>query len=156
MSHRRIEIRASPALAMGLSVTHLGAAAAIWCAPLPVWLKAGLTLAIGAALGWSLYSRAALRAAASIVALEITAAGRLSVVTRGGIWHACELLGTTYVAPGLTIVNVKPAGRRLARHVVLVPDNMDGGEFRRLRAWLRWAARTPSHDAWPPENGGSM
>jgi len=156
MNLRRIEIKASPTLACGLCLAHLGAAAAIWCSALPLWLKAGLTVAIGAGLGWSLYSRAALLTPESVVALEITASRGLSALTRGGIWHAGELLGTSYVASRLTIVNVRLEGRRLARHVVLVPDNVDARDFRRLRTWLRWAARPASQDAAEAGNDASI
>jgi hypothetical protein len=141
MNPGRIEIKTSATLAIGLCLAHLGAAAAICSAALPLQVKGGLAFAIGASLGWSLFSRAALRAAESVVALEITAAGRLSLLTRRGTWHACELLGTSYVSPRLTILNLRREGRRLARHVVLVPGNVGAPDFRRLRTWLRWAPR---------------
>jgi len=123
-------------------VVHLAAAVALWLAALPLWLKAASSLAIAGSLAWPLLSRAALRGADAIVALEVTESGRLSFLTRRGEWRACELLGSTYVSPRLTILNLKPEGGRLARSVVLVPDNVDAGEFRRLRAWLRWGTRT--------------
>jgi toxin CptA len=94
-----------------------------------------------------LFSRARLRAAESVVGLEITAEGRLSLLTRGGTWRACELLDTSYVSPQLTILNLRLAGRRLARHVVLLPDNVDARDFRRLRTWLNWAPRPASQGA---------
>ena|SRR5688572_8711303 len=136
---QHIEIKPSTGLAIALCVAHLGAAAAIWCAALPLWVKGGLIVAIAAALGWFVFAWAMLRSAESVVALEITAAGRLSFLTRRGMWHACELLGTSYVSPRLTILNLKPEDRRLVRHVVLVPDNVAARDFRRLRTWLRWA-----------------
>jgi toxin CptA len=146
MPFQRIEIRPSNALTAALCLAHPGAVAAIWCAGLPPWLKGALTVGIGVGLVWSLLSQARLRAAESVVGLEITAEGRLSLLTRGGTWRTCELLGTSYVSPQLTILNLRPAGRRLARHVVLVPDNVDARDFRRVRTWLRWAARSrPQH-----------
>jgi toxin CptA len=141
MPCQRIEIRPSARLATFLSLAHLGAAVAIWCAALPVWAKAASTIAIAAGLGWSLFSRAALRAGASIVAVEITTEGRVSIGTRRGTWHACEPLGTSYVSPALTIVNLEVEGFSLPRHVVLVPGNVNARDFRRLRTWLRWARR---------------
>jgi toxin CptA len=74
------------------------------------------------------------------VALEVTEAGRISFRTRHGEWRECELLPSSYVSPRLTILNLKPEGGRV-RHVVLVPDNVDARDFRRLRTWLRWAAQ---------------
>jgi hypothetical protein len=141
MAPQRIEIKPSAGLAISLCLAHLGAGAAIWCAALPLPVRGGLMVAIAAALGWSLFARAMLRSAESIVALEITTTGRLSFLTRRGKWHACELLGTSYVSPRLTILNLKPDDRRLVRHVVVVPDNAEAGDFRRLRTWLRWTCR---------------
>jgi toxin CptA len=141
MAQLRITIRSSAMLALGLCAVHLGAAVAIWLAAVPLWLKMGLSLGIAASLGRPLASQAALRAAEAIVALEITERGRLSFLTRRGRWRACELLGSTYVSPWLTILNLKPEGGRLVRHVVLVPDNVDARDFRRLRTWLRWGGR---------------
>jgi toxin CptA len=141
MAHLRITIRSSTLLALGLCAAHFGAAAAIWLAAVPLWVKMGLSLGIAASLPWPLASQAALRAAEAIVALEITERGRLSFLTRGGKWRACELLGSTYVSPWLTILNLKPEGGRLVRHVVLVTDNVDARDFRRLRVWLRWGDR---------------
>ena len=142
MVFQRIEIKPSPRLAIALCLAHLGAAAAIGCAAVPLWVKGGLFVAIAAALGWFLFARVMLRSAESVVALEITAAGRLSFLTRRGSWHACELLGTSYVSPRLTILNLKAEDRRLMHHVVLVPDSVAARDFRRLRTWLRWAHRT--------------
>jgi toxin CptA len=144
MPYQRIEIKPSLRLTVALCLAHTGAAGAIWVAALPLWLRCGLIVAIAAGLGWSLFARAALRSAESMVALEITATGRISFQTRRGAWHACELLGTSYVSARLTILNLQPAGRRLVRHIVLVPDNVDARDFKRLRTWLRWAPRPES------------
>ena len=136
---QHIEIKASGMLALALCVVHGAAAAVIWLAPVPLWLKAAIALAIAASLVHALSRNAALHAEGSIVALEITEAGRLSVRTRAGEWQACELLGSSYVSPSLTILNLESPGARV-RHVVLVPDNVAAQDFRRLRTWLRWAA----------------
>jgi toxin CptA len=141
MTYLRITIRSSTMLALGLCAAHLGAGVAVWLAAVPLWLKMGLSLGIVASLGWPLASQAALRAAEAIVAVEITESGRLAFLTRRGKWRGCELLGSTYVSPWLTILNLKPEGGRFVRHVVLVPDNVDARDFRRLRTWLRWGGR---------------
>ena len=75
------------------------------------------------------------------MALEITGDVRISFHTRRGEWRECELPGSSYVSPHLTILNLKLPGTRRIRHVVLVPDNVDAVDFRRLRKWLRWGAR---------------
>jgi toxin CptA len=140
MSVQRIAITPSVRLAMSLCVAHIAAGGAVWLALVPLWLKAALALAIAISLVYCLSRAALLRAAEAVVALEISD-GRISFQTRRGEWHECELLGSSYVSPRLTIVNLKLPGARRVRHVVLVPDNVDAGDFRRLRTWLRWAAQ---------------
>jgi toxin CptA len=81
---------------------------------------------------------AALHAAHAIVALELDDGGSLFFQTRGGRRVECDLLGSSYVSPGLTIVNMRPRNRAGARRAILVEDNVDPREFRRLRTWLRW------------------
>jgi len=132
-------------LAAALCAAHLAAAGAAWLAPVPVWLKAAITLAIAASLVDTLARKAALHSDAAIVSLEVTDGGRVAFMTRNGEWRAAELLGTSYVSTYLTILNLKPQDGRV-RHVVLLPDNVDAQAFRRLRIWLRWAAGAPQQD----------
>jgi toxin CptA len=144
MPVQRIAITPSVRLAMALCVVHLAAGSAAWLAPIPLWLKAALTLAIAISLVYFLSRTAMLHAAEAVVALEIRDNGRMSFQTRRGEWQECELLGSSYVSPHLTILNLKLPGVRRVRHVVLVPDNVDAGDFRRLRTWLRWAVQPES------------
>ena len=141
MPVQRIAITPSVRLAMALCVLHLAAGGAAWLAPIPLWLKAVLTLAIAISLVYFLSRTAMLHAAEAVVALEIGDNGRMSFQTRQGKWRECELLGSSFVSPRLTILNLKLAGVRRVRHVVLVPDNVAAADFRRLRTWLRWATQ---------------
>jgi toxin CptA len=62
----------------------------------------------------------------------------------------CELSGSSYISPRLTIVNLRPRGKGRARHVILVPGNVDARDFRRLRMWMRWKNEQggePAHTA---------
>jgi len=138
---QRIAIKPSPWLAAALCAIHAAAAATLWLVPGSVWLKAGLTLALALSLAHALARKAALQGSRAIVALEVTQDGRISYRTRGGDWPSCELLGSSYVSPWLTILNLKPGGGRRVRHVVLVPDNINERDFRRFRTWLRWAVQ---------------
>lgn len=141
MTAQHIAIRPSVLLAIALCATHVAAAAAVWLAPIATWAIAALTMAIAASLVYCLSRQAALHAAEAIVGLEIAANGKVSFQTRRGEWRVCELLRSSYVSPRLTLLNLKPEGGRRVRHVVLVPDNVDPRDFRRLRTWLRWGAQ---------------
>lgn len=129
-------------LAVLLCATHFAAAVAVWWTPMPVWPQTALVIAIAASLVYYLARNAALHAPEAIVALEIKGDGAVAFQTRRGEWLHCELLPSSFVSRNLTIVNLRPHGRRYARHVILVPDNVDARDFRRLRVWLRWAAQS--------------
>jgi toxin CptA len=100
--------------------------------------KAVFTLAIALSLIYFMARDAALHAQRSIVALELGEQGEIACQTRTGAWLHCELLGSSYVSPGMTVVNLRLRGWAGHRRVILVPDNVDPDDFRRLRAWLRW------------------
>lgn len=138
MAVQRIAVVPSVRLTLFVCATHFFAVALLWLAPMPVPGQAGLTLAIAASLVFLLARDALLRTGRAIVALEIHDDGTISYKTRRGEWVECDLLGSTYVSAPLTIVQLRPRGRRGRRHVVLVPDNVDARDFRRLRIWLRW------------------
>ena len=138
MLDQRITIAPSMMLASALGAAHLAAAGLLWLAPLPELGKVIVTFAIAISLIYLLARDALLHATHSIVALEIRDGGEISIQTRTGKWIECGLLGSTYVSPRLTIVSIRPQGGWASRHVILVPDNVDPRDFRRLRMWLRW------------------
>lgn len=135
---QHISVSPSVRLAIALCVAHLAAAGLLWLVPIPPLGKGAFTLAIAVSLVYFLARYAALHAANAIVALELKSGGGISFHTRDGKWVDCELSGSSYVSPGLTIVNLLPRGRGRTRHVILVPDNVDPRDFRRLRMWMRW------------------
>ncbi len=140
---QQITISPSVLLAAVIGLTHLTAAGLTWLIPIPVVGKSVFTMAIAISLVYFMARDAALHAAGSIVALEIGEEGAMAFQTRDGAWFDCELLGTSYVSPRLTIVHLRPRDRRVMRRVILVPDNVDPQDFRRLRTWLRWKSGLP-------------
>jgi hypothetical protein len=135
---QHISISPSVRLAIALCMAHLAAAGLLWLVPLPALGKGVFTLAIAVSLVYFLARDAALHAANAIVALELKNGGGISFHTRDGRWVDCELSGSSYISPRLTIVNLRPRGKGRARHVILVPGNVDPRDFRRLRMWMRW------------------
>ncbi len=55
-----------------------------------------------------------------------------------GEWGECEVLGSTYVMPFLTILNLRDGDSGALRRVTLLPDSLEADDFRQLRVWLRW------------------
>jgi len=145
---QHISISPSVRLAFALCVAHLVAAGLLWLVPIPPLGKGAFTLAVAVSLVYFLARDAALHAANAIVALELKSGGDISFRTRDGGWADCELSGSSYVSTRLTILSLRPHGKGRMRHVILVPDNVDPRDFRRLRIWTRWK-NEPGHDAAP-------
>lgn len=117
---------------------HASAAGLLWLLPLPGWL-AVVSLPIFAGSLWITLRRDGLRSAMhAIIALELHPDCRCVVQTRRGEWHDAKLLPGSFVSPYLTVLNLRLDGSRWARHVVILPDAVDGESFRRLRVLLRW------------------
>lgn len=138
MDAQRISIFPSVWLAAALCVAHVAAAVLLWLIPIPVMGKLVLTMTVALSLVYFVARDAALHAAHSIVALEIREGGAVAYQTRRGEWLDCEVLGSTYVSPRVTIVNLRPRLSWGTRRLILLPDNVDARDFRRLRVWLRW------------------
>ena len=138
MVAQRISISPSVWIAAALCLTHVAAATLIWVFPMPDMGKLALTVAIALSLVFFVARDAALHAAHAIVAIEIRDGGEAAFQTRRGDWFDCEVLGSSFVSPHITIVNLRPLLRWGTRRLILVPDNVDPRDFRRLRTWLRW------------------
>lgn len=135
---QRISVAPSVLIAFAISAVHLPAAALLWLLPLPVIVQATLTMACAISLIFFMGRDAALHAPGSIISLELKESGAIACQTRNGDWVECELLGSTFVSPQMTVINLRPRGWRRSRAVILVPDNVHPRDFRRLRIWLRW------------------
>ena len=146
MPARRIPVGPSALIAVAVCIVHVGAGAVPWLVPIPVVGKALFTLVIALSLVYFMARDAALHAPRSIVALELGEQGEIACQTRNGAWLDCELLGSSYVSPGMTVVNLRPRGWNGYRRVILVPDNVDPDDFRRVRAWLRWRSAAVNPD----------
>lgn len=138
----KTSLKPSRQLAVLLVLAHAAAAGAALAVEIPVVLKIALTLLIAGSCAAYLYGPALLRSDEAIVGLEIGEGGGLSFQTRRGEWQEGTLLGSSFVAPYLTVLNIKATGKRFARHVVILPDSIDAEDFRRLRVRLRWQMRS--------------
>ena len=101
--------------------------ALIVATPLP--LDAAILLATAVAC----LARVALHRALAPRRLAIEDSGAVSVDGVAG-----ELRDGAFVAPWLTIVRWRPAGARVDRTLLVVPDMLPADDFRHLRVLLRW------------------
>lgn len=120
-----------------LSVS-LAACLILLCIPVLSWLKALAILLISLATIWHVAKNALLLLSKSIIKLELTSEAEFFVTQRDGQKIKAEVLTTSFVAWYLVMLNLKLPDSRLVRHVVLMPDMLDGEAFRQLRVWLRW------------------
>jgi toxin CptA len=137
----RIAITPSRYLALALAAVHAAAASAALFCPLHWTIRAALVVFVAGSLVISLRRHAQLRSAESIVAVEIADDGAWTYCLRDGTWREAKLLASTYVSPAVTVLGLGVPGSWLARHALIVPDNVDAGIFRRLRVAIRWPRR---------------
>jgi len=123
-----------------LTAVHAAAGLSVWAGcPWP-WASMAATCAIGLSLAWEL------RKAGTPLQIRLEAGdGQASAVTLGGRRtgvRRATLHASTFVSPYLVILRVREAGRRSFCSSILVPRlGRADDAHRRLRVWLRWAAR---------------
>jgi toxin CptA len=136
----RIRIEPSRYLAGGLALAHVLGWVALYPLALPEMLKLALAAAIAVSAVHSIATWALLRSRYSIVALDISGEQVAIRERHTAQWQACHVLGTTFVSPCLTVLNLRLLKDGTIRHGVIVPDSVDRNDFRRLRVRLRWSA----------------
>ena len=139
----RIEIRRSRWLLLLLGLAHAAALALAISAGLPAWAKLMMVALVSVSGIHSIALHALQALSRSTCALEISDDCAVQARDGGGEWWNAQLLPSTFVTPWLTILNLHIDGKRLPRHVILLPDRVDADQFRRLRVWLRWRCGTP-------------
>ena len=136
----RLKLKPSRYLGAVFGVAHAAAAAVLLPVELSWSIKLILFATIAGSFAHTLGCHARLRSPRAICALEIDEDGAL-VHTRNGKSDRATILGTSYISPALTVLNLRLENRISRRHVIIVPDNVHPEVFRRLRVWLRWRYR---------------
>ncbi len=131
-------LKPSVYLTVILSVAHILVACFLWPLTFPISIKLLGFVTLVASLVFYLRYYALLKSPESIVAFELSEAMQCTLETRDGQYLPCVILGSTFVAPYLVVLNVKLLNKFLGCSVVILPDSIDGEEFRQLRVLLRW------------------
>jgi toxin CptA len=127
-----------------LGLAHVSAISLLWPLMLPVAAKLASTAALAISLVIYLGHYALRKSPGSITGLSLADDMTCTLETRRGERIACALLGSSFVAPYLTVLELKPLNnaswlRRLRRwSVVILPDAIAPEDFRELRVLLRW------------------
>jgi toxin CptA len=131
-------------LALMLGLAHVSAISLLWPLMLPVAAKLASTAALVISLVIYLRHYALRNSPGSITSLALGDDMTCTLQTRRGERIACALLGSSFVAPYLTVLELKPLNdtkwsyRLRRRSVVILPDAIAEEDFRRLRVLLRW------------------
>ena len=138
METLHLELGGSKRLSATLAAMHVFAGVMLGLSSLPWWLVGPAWTALAVSLAFYLRREGLRLAPTAIVSLSLHPDCRCEFQTRSGTQHQASLLGSSFVAPYLTVLNLKPSHGRLARHVVILPDAVDAERFRKLRVLLRW------------------
>ena len=156
-----VPLKPSKRLAVMLSFAHFAAVGLLWPLILPLSAKLAGSAMLIVSLVFYLRRYALLRSPDSVTYIELSEEMTCTVETRRGDRIVCALLGSSFVAPYLTLLELKPLKwqdsielpgssaypkqrRRLfARSVVILPDGIDAEQFRQLRVLLRWKWKDP-------------
>lgn len=134
----RIPLRASRMLFLVLAAMHVAGAVSAFVAFGSPWAWA-ITGMLLASLWWHGW-RGVLRQSGSAVTAIALQGTRCEIELRDGTQVQARVLGSTFVSPLLTVVNLRlESGRR--RSLVLAPDSADADDFRQLRVWLKHGLR---------------
>lgn len=138
-----IRLKPSVRLAVILSFAHFAAIGMLWPLALPMAVKLIGTIIFAISLFYYLQYYALLRSPGSIVTFDLSEEMACTLETRRGDRIVCTLLGSSFVAPYLTVLNLKPSDRFFTRSVVILADGIDAEQFRQLRVLLRWKWKDP-------------
>jgi len=142
METLHIPIGASKRLTAWITAMHVFAGAMLWLSSLSMWLVLPAMPTLLGSLAFYLRRECLRLTPAAIVSVSLYHDShsdcRCEFQTKDGRRHEAALLGTSFVAPYLTVLNLKPTDSRAARHAVILPDNVDAECFRKLRVLLKW------------------
>jgi toxin CptA len=136
----RVAIAPGPSRRVAAWITGVAAAAlaAILAAAVPPVAKAVLAAILACAAVRAARRDAWQEGAGAVRRFRADLPGRVEVEFFDGRLVAGRLEVGSFVAPWLTLVRWRPDGARLCRTLLVAPDAVDAGEFRRLRVLLRW------------------
>lgn len=128
-------LRPSIRLASLLAAMHCGAIYLVLALPIPakLWMAALMVIS----LVHTIMRHALLASPSSAVFLKMEGETCLLILKNGREVRG-TLLGSTYVSPYLTLLNLKERKKLLSHSVIILPDAVDREEFRALRVRLRW------------------
>ena len=157
-----VHLKPSRTLGVVIGFAHFMAIVLLWPLMMPPSVKLTGSALLVISLVFYLRRYALLRSPDSVSSLEVTDEMVCTLNTRKGGQIACALLGSSFVAPYLTVLDLNPlkidktdaSPRQLSRYsrsIVILPDGINPEEFRQLRVLLRWKWRNRKGELSRPE-----
>jgi toxin CptA len=161
-----VRLKPSIRLAIILGMAHFTVIGLLWPLTLPVSVRLAGSVILLASLILYLRHHVMLRSPRSVFGFELSDDMACTLETKEGK-IACTILGSTFVAPYLTVLELKPVELReermgssisgsrgwrdwwrnrkkhAPRSLVILPDAIDTEIFRQLRVLLRWKWKDP-------------
>ena len=139
MEFINVPIRASARLALLLTTAHAGAMAAVIVMPVAWWLRAAACSLLVASGTVMIRRNALLKAADSVIGLQLRRDGSCHLQLRNQRAISGELCPGWFASPLMIVVQVACPGQRWRRSITLLPDAVEAECLRRLRIFLRFA-----------------
>lgn len=145
----RLRIAASPLLAGILALAHgVAFASATWFLP-AWWMRVLAGVALVSSMVFHARRDALQLAGDAVTEMQLHDGGRCELTLRNGDVLAGNIEDSTFVAPLLTVVNVRLHGRGGRRSAILVAGSAPKHDLRQLRVWLRHRARADARASGP-------
>jgi toxin CptA len=138
---RHFKLRPSRSLAWLFFFLCVASLVSLWLLPLPTLVLLALTVVVLCWIGYSLLLNANLRMGNSCVAFRLEENDAIVLVLRNGRHLSGQVSADSLVTPYIVILNVVLSEQRSGRCLLILPDVMGLGSFRRLRVVLRWGDR---------------
>ena len=153
----RLKIFPSRILLTVVGLLHLGAIAVLLSASLPLWvaLTGSLLVTLSLLIGWSRAGWITGRMSLETIWPKFSEAvwdevDQWQLIDNHQQTYTAQLVPSTYVSARLVVINLRVENSAwYCRHraIVLMPDNIERENFRRLRIRLRWYS-TQDQDNW--------
>ncbi len=140
-------LKGSGRLAVILLAAHVLLAGCLLPLPMPAVLLAALLALLLLSAMHTVYHQALRQGRRAIIALAPVDRKHIRVLLRDGRWQSGQVLDSSTVGPGLTVLNLRFEAQRRPCHLVLLGDSMEAEDFRRLRVWLRWGPQSKTDAA---------
>jgi len=133
-----LDLRPSALLVWVISLACMLFCFVLLLLPIHTGFKLVLMAVIVASSVYFMRHHARLSLMKSIVSLNVNIETGLQLNFIDGTRREAQVLGHSFVAPYLTVLNMRTLDDGKCISLILLPDNTEPDSFRHLRVWLRW------------------